>query len=63
LNELKGILGSTLSPVYQEPRQGDVRHSLADIRRGKEILNYEPTVGIKIGLRKAVDFFRDNKKS
>jgi nucleoside-diphosphate-sugar epimerase len=63
LNELKGILGSTLSPVYQEPRQGDVRHSLADIRRGKEILNYEPAVGIKIGLRKAVDFFRDNKKS
>ena len=63
LNNLQGILGSTLSPVYQEPRQGDVRHSLADIRRGKEILNYAPAVGIKIGLRKTVDFFRDNKKA
>jgi nucleoside-diphosphate-sugar epimerase len=63
LNDLKGILGSTLSPIYQKPRQGDVRHSLADIRRGKEILNYAPDVGIKVGLRKTVDFFRDNKKS
>jgi UDP-glucose 4-epimerase len=63
LNNLKGILGSTSSPVYQEPRQGDVRHSLADIRKGKEILNYSPAVGIKIGLRKTVDFFRNNKKS
>jgi nucleoside-diphosphate-sugar epimerase len=31
---------------------------LADIRKGKEILNYEPKVGIEIGLKKTVDFFR-----
>lgn len=58
LNVLKEILGSKLSPIYQEPRQGDVKHSLADIRKGKEILNYEPTVGIEIGLEKTVDFFQ-----
>jgi nucleoside-diphosphate-sugar epimerase len=63
LDDLKGILGSTLSPVYQEPRPGDVRHSLADIRKGKDILNYMPAVGLKIGLRKTVEFFRDKKKS
>jgi len=58
LNVLKEILGSKLSPIYQEPRQGDVKHSLADIRKGKEILNYEPTVGIEIGLEKTVEFFQ-----
>ena len=58
LNVLKRILGSKLSPIYQEPRQGDVRHSLADIRRGKQILNYEPKVGIEIGLKKTVEFFQ-----
>ncbi len=63
LNGLKGILGSKLSPLYQEPRQGDVRHSLADIRKGKEIINYEPTVGIETGLEKTVDFFQGQKKS
>jgi len=63
LNILKEIVGSKLSPIYEDPRQGDVEHSLADICKGKEILNYKPTVGIEIGLKKTVDFFGDNKKS
>jgi nucleoside-diphosphate-sugar epimerase len=58
LNVLKEILGSKLSPIYQEPRKGDVKHSLADICKGKEILNYEPTVGVEIGLEKTVEFFQ-----
>jgi nucleoside-diphosphate-sugar epimerase len=58
LNVLKEILGSKLSPVYQEPRKGDVRHSLADIRKGKEVLNYEPAVGVEAGLKKTVEFFK-----
>jgi UDP-N-acetylglucosamine 4-epimerase len=62
LNVLKKILGSKLSPLYQEPRQGDVRHSLADIRRGKEVIRYEPKVGIDIGLKKTVEFFQRQKK-
>jgi len=55
---LRGIVGSKLSPVYEEPRKGDVRHSLADIRKGKEILNYEPKVGLEPGLKKTVEFFQ-----
>ncbi len=63
LNILKEILGSKQAPIYEEPRKGDVKHSLADIRRGKEIINYEPKVGIETGLKKTVDFFRDQKRS
>ena len=58
VNVLRKILGSTLSPVHEEPRKGDVRHSLADIRKGKEILNYEPKVGVELGLKKTVEFFQ-----
>lgn len=58
LNIVREILGSKLSPVYEEPRQGDVRHSLADIRKGKDILNYEPNVGVELGLKKTVEFFQ-----
>jgi nucleoside-diphosphate-sugar epimerase len=58
VNVLRKILGSKLSPVYEEPRKGDVRHSLADIRRGEEILNYKPEVGVELGLEKTVEFFR-----
>ena len=63
VNILKKILGSKLSPVYEEPRKGDVRHSLADIRKGKEILNYEPKVGIEMGLKKTVEFFQKQNAS
>jgi nucleoside-diphosphate-sugar epimerase len=57
LNVLKEILGSKIFPLYQESRKGDVKHSLADIRKGKEIVGYEPTVGVEIGLKKTADFF------
>jgi nucleoside-diphosphate-sugar epimerase len=52
------IFGSKVLPIYQEPRKGDVKHSLADIRKGKQILNYEPTVGIEAGLKKTVEYFK-----
>jgi nucleoside-diphosphate-sugar epimerase len=65
LNQLLAILydifGSKVSPIYQEPRKGDVRHSLADIRKGKQILNYEPNVGIEAGLKKTVEYFKDQR--
>jgi UDP-glucose 4-epimerase len=62
LNILKEILGSKISPLYQEPRIGDVKHSLADIRKGKEIIGYEPMVRIEIGLKKTVEYFRRQKR-
>ncbi len=58
LSILKDILGSTQSPIYEEARQGDVKHSLADIRKGKEVIHYAPIVGIETGLKKTVEFFK-----
>lgn len=58
LKILKNILGSKLAPNYQEPRKGDVRHSLADIRKSKKIINYMPKVGTEEGLNKTVEFFQ-----
>jgi UDP-glucose 4-epimerase len=62
LRILKKILGSKLAPIYQEPRKGDVRHSLADIRKSKKILNYMPKVGTEEGLNKTVEFFQRAEK-
>jgi len=58
---LKEILGSKQSPIYQDPRKGDVKHSQADIRKGKRIIDYEPKVGIEAGLKKTVEFFKDRR--
>ena len=58
LNILKEIVGSKVSPTHEEARKGDVKHSLADINKGKKILNYDPQVGIEMGLKKTVEFFQ-----
>jgi nucleoside-diphosphate-sugar epimerase len=58
LSLLKDILGSARIPTYEEARKGDVRHSLADIRKGKELIHYAPIVDIKVGLEQTVEFFK-----
>lgn len=58
LKILKDIVGSTVQPVYQESRTGDVRHSLSDIRKGKHLLNYEPQITMEMGLKKTVEYFK-----
>jgi nucleoside-diphosphate-sugar epimerase len=61
LDILYAVFGSKVLPIYQEARQGDVKHSLADIGKGKQILNYEPNVGIEDGLKKTVGYFRGQR--
>jgi UDP-glucose 4-epimerase len=61
LNVLQGIVGSEVLPLYEEPRKGDVKHSLADISKGKRLLNYEPKVRIETGLKKTVEYFRNQR--
>jgi UDP-glucose 4-epimerase len=45
--EVSGIHGEV---EYGPPRQGDVRHSLADISAARETFGYVPTVGLEEGL-------------
>ena len=58
LEEIRGIVGSDVEATYLEPRQGDVKHSLADISRARERLGYEPLVGFNEGLQRTVEALR-----
>lgn len=49
-----------LAPVYRDFRKGDVRHSLADISRARELLHYEPAFSVRQGLRLASDWYAAN---
>jgi UDP-N-acetylglucosamine 4-epimerase len=70
LNELFQHLQSSLrkkdaslpeqKPVYRAFRPGDVRHSLADIRKAQRLLGYAPSHGIQAGLELAMDWYRRN---
>jgi UDP-glucose 4-epimerase len=52
LDDLREILHSEIEPIYSDPRPGDVRHSLADISRARELLGYEPRYSLREGLEK-----------
>lgn len=54
--EMQDMLGTNIEPTYAAPRPGDVRHSLADVSLAKELLEYLPTVSLREGLRRTIQF-------
>lgn len=55
---IKEVAGSDLAPKYGPERKGDVKHSLADISKAKELLAYSPSVSIKQGLKTTFEWYR-----
>ncbi len=55
LKELTGYKGE---PGYAQPRSGDIRDSLADIKLAGELLGYAPLVDFREGLRRTVEWYR-----
>jgi UDP-N-acetylglucosamine 4-epimerase len=54
---------SDAKPLNRDFRAGDVRHSLADISKGKELLGYLPSHTICDGLTEAMQWYVDNLAS
>jgi len=55
---LNSLLGVRVKPQYAPPREGDVRHSTAEISLARTTLGYEPLVSFEDGLRHTVDWLR-----
>jgi len=51
-------LGTKVEPIFQPPRTGDVRDSMADINEARRLLKFEPSVSFEEGLRITVDYYR-----
>ncbi|GAA4379234.1 SDR family oxidoreductase [Hymenobacter koreensis] len=66
LNDLFNILkeeaGVDITPEYGPNRAGDIRDSLADISKAKNLLGYDPQVRIREGLQKTLAWFRENQE-
>ncbi|HEY7785063.1 MAG TPA: SDR family oxidoreductase [Pyrinomonadaceae bacterium] len=62
LAELKDLTGKNdVEPEYKEVRKGDVRHSLADVTRAKEFLDYQPKVGLREGLQRTIEWWKQSR--
>jgi nucleoside-diphosphate-sugar epimerase len=52
-------LGTDIDPIYDDPRPGDVKHSMADISKAEELLGYEPEVQFEEGLKRTISAFEE----
>ena len=54
------ITDSKSEIVYVDEREGDVKHSLADLSKTKDLMGYKPEYNLKRGLEKTIRFYKDN---
>lgn len=57
---IAGALGSSLEPVFDAPRAGDIRHSHADISLSCTMLGYDPSYNFAAGLAEALAWYKAN---
>mgnify|MGYP000217451325 CR=1 FL=1 len=57
---LNDVLGTDIEPKYDDPRPGDVRHSVADLELAQEALGYQPEVKFREGLEQTAEWFEEN---
>jgi UDP-glucose 4-epimerase len=58
---INALLGTDIAPVLNDPRPGDVKHSLADIQRARTDLGYEPKVPVREGVRRCLKYFQEGR--
>jgi len=54
------IGGLSREPVFDKPRPGDIRESVADISRASDVMGFRPRVHLVDGLRETFEWFRDH---
>ena len=59
---IAGQIGFTQKPNYGPEREGDIRHSLADITRATTELGYQPKAHFHEGLKKTVAWYLEEKE-
>ncbi|HHW13716.1 MAG TPA: SDR family oxidoreductase [Firmicutes bacterium] len=62
LQTLETILGRPIHHRHDAPRAGEVRHSLADISRAKQVLGFRPGHSFAEGLRATVQWLAETEE-
>ena len=63
LSEIRILTRARVEARYQPARPGDVRDSLADLSRARELLGYEPQVDLRTGLARTIESLERAKES
>lgn len=60
---IKDKTGASVAAVHREERAGDIKNSLADITKAKELLGYHPQVRFADGIDRTIKWFKNNLSS
>ena len=55
--------GSSINPLHGPERKGDVKHSVADISKAKELLGYNVNITVEEGLQKTWQWYKEGNKN
>jgi UDP-glucose 4-epimerase len=59
LKTICDVAGIQVPPVFAPPRQGDIRHSQADISLARQALGYRASVALGDGISRTIAWYRD----
>lgn len=57
---LTEALGVDIEPKFGPDRDGDIKHSNADISKAKKMLGYDPEWSFERGIKAAIEWYREN---
>jgi len=58
LELVEKVMGKAIDPVFKEARKNDVKRSVADVSKAKEVLNWSPKVKLEDGIKKTIEYYK-----
>lgn len=56
--KIANLVGKKIQPRYLEAREGEIRRSVADMSKAKELLSFHLKFPLEEGLRRTIDYFK-----
>ena len=61
IKEIEKLLGKKAEFKFLPFHKADIKETWADISKAKELLNWEPNIGVNEGIKKSVEWYLENK--
>jgi nucleoside-diphosphate-sugar epimerase len=61
VQQINAALETHIKAVYREARPGDIRYSLADLSKARQMLKYQPLDDFSEGLKKTIAWYKERR--